>query len=316
MKIVITGSEGMLGCAVSDVLSADYETKPYTHKELDITKKECYENLSEGGKPDVIIHCAAYTNVNGAQLDVNRDNVLQTNVLSMIKLCEYCNKNNVKLIYPQTFLVLNTKQDPYKPVQNFFSINKDEVFGNYAKSKYEAEKIILRHLRPNQRMIIRLGGFFGGGEQGDKKFVGLFLNKLIPDLINRKADSIEIGDRIWQPTWTIDIANVIKYVVINKWKSFYQYAGYDIISFAEFAQMLLHIIGDQKINIITVPTDKIEASVNAPRPGKVILESSKELIEAGLVYPLKPRLRNYLSSEWNGHVKLLKKELGIESASR
>lgn len=316
MKIVITGSEGMLGKAVSHVLCHEHDSIPYSHHELDVTRKDSFHKLCERGIPDVIIHCAAFTNVNSAELDENYNTLWQTNVTSVVWLCELCKKYNIKLIYPQTFLILKEQEEPYRPLENFSEINSDLVLGKYARSKYEAEKIILRELHPNQRMIIRLGGFFGKGEHGDKRFVGLFLNKLLLELIRQGNRRIEIGDRVWQPTWTIDIANVIKYVLSIKWKSFYQYAGLDTVSFADLAEMLLNIIGMKMIEINKVPSNNVEGSGSAPRPGKVILDSSKELIEAGLVYPLFPRLNNYILTEWSSQIKLLKKEFGIENVDR
>jgi dTDP-4-dehydrorhamnose reductase len=292
MKIYVTGSGGMLGRAVCKVLSNDHSVIGLKHEIFDIVKLEKWLQIAaHQPKPDVIVHCAAFTHVDEAEREENRRVLWNTNVESLNALCDVCLENQIRLIFPQTFLVL---RDQIK----FHDANSGaiEPLSLYAKSKWEAEKILKCALPSELRMIVRLGGFFGGGPERDKNFVGLFLNHILPNAIRDNKSCIHVGDRVWQPTWTNDIADIIKWALQQPWREFYQYAASDYATFAELAQAILEIIGIDEIKIREIPAHQIPAI--AIRPQQIIMQSSNELIRGNLVYGYRKRLKTYLTQEW------------------
>ena len=145
-------------------------------------------------------------------------------------------------------------------------------------------------------MIIRLGGFYGGGPAVDKNFVGLFLKRILPKALQKGDREIPVGDRVWQPTWTKDIANTIGWCIENPWRESCQYATQDFASFADLAQAILDILGINDVKICKVSSDKIP--IVAPRPQQIIMHSSDELIQSNFVHPYQVRLKEYLSTSW------------------
>lgn len=296
MNIFVTGSCGMLGSSLCDVLSEHHIVTGVKHNDLDVSKSAEWAEfgLSSYRHLDAIIHCAAYTQVDAAERMENRQALWDTNVESIHALCDLCLKHNIRLVYPQTFLVLRGQDE-------FHSENSDLIspLSSYAKSKWEAEKIITARLPPNLRMIVRMGGFYGGGPSKDKNFIGLFLNKILPNAIRDGREIIEIGDRVWQPTWVKDIAHFINWAMKNPWHDFYQYAVNDYASFADIAQTIIANLEIENIEIKKIPSSQL--SEIAPRPEKIIMRSSEELVKANLVHDYRSRLKLYLNESWSNY---------------
>lgn len=281
----------MLGQAIFDVLSKKHNVIGLCHKDFDVSDANSWNLILKSiHKPDVIIHCAAYTQVDAAEVDTG-NTLWETNVRSIHYLCDICLKFNISLVYPQTFLILRDQFNPHSIDSQFI-----EPLSKYSKSKFEAEKIIIDRLPANKRMIIRLGGFFGGGPILDKNFVGIFLKNILPNIIKAGKSQIFVGDRVWQPLWTNDIANVIDWCIQNPWKEFYQYATQDFTSFSDLSQAIIDILGIQNIEIHQVVSNAI--TVAAPRPQKIVMNSSEEFIRLNFVRPYKENLEEYLLTSW------------------
>lgn len=294
MVVFVTGANGMLGTAICDVLGEKHKVISLGHDEFDVTDPGAWNSISSfQTKPDIIIHCAAFTQVDAAENEPGKE-LWETNVNSIRSLCDVCLRLNIGVVYPQSFLVLRDQPEIH-------GSNSKEIqpLGWYAKSKWQAEEVLRQKLPPNLRMIIRLGGFFGGGPDVDKNFVGLFLKRILPAALNRGDDQITIGDRIWQPTWTRDIANVFCWCLEKPWRESYQYATQDFASFADLAQSILDILDIRNVKICKVPSSQIP--VAAPRPQQIIMQSSDELIASNFVNPYQARLKEYLSTYWSDY---------------
>ncbi len=299
MKIVITGSNGMLGRDLVRVLGVHHTIFTIRHNDFFVDTKRTLELFILKTNPNILIHCGAYTDVNDAESKKSLSELENSNVHLVSILCDLCKKYNISLIYPQTFLTLRDKEEVHTEFSRDY-----KPLGSYASSKLTAERVIKENLPEDQFMIIRLGGFYGGGEKLDKNFIGIFLNKILPKAIEGNVNTIDIGDRVWQPTWTFDIANVILFVLSQPWKSTYQYACTDSVSFSELAEMVLSILKLPQFKINKVPSSMI--GDKASRPQCIIMESSKLLYDAQLVFPLRGRLEIYLLEQWKTYIKNIK----------
>ncbi len=300
MRILVTGAGGMLGSAVCERLRRLHNVTALTHAELDVTDNEAVIKLvTRHPRPDIIVHCAAFTAVDIAEDEKRNDSLRSVNEESLVGLCKQCQKYQIKIIYPQTFLVLSDFEGIHEPNSSRYA-----PLGKYAESKLEAEKIIRKILSQEHRMIMRIGGLFGGGVYGDKNFVGLLLNKIIPSAKQDGVTNIEVGDRVWQPTWAKDVARVIDWAINNQWRSSYQYSSSNYVSFAVLASAIIEDLEISDITIKEVNSSRI--ATLAPRPQRIVMKSSQELIAAGLVHDYRSRLRVYLDEEWSSFLKLQK----------
>ena len=133
MKILVTGAKGMLGQDLCPVLEdEDYEVIETSIENLDITDiNQVEERLSEE-KPDIIIHCASYTNVDLAETEKNLAEKI--NVKGTENLAKFSAKNDITLIYISTDYIFDgEKSEPYteKDIPN--------PLNYYGKTKFEGE---------------------------------------------------------------------------------------------------------------------------------------------------------------------------------
>lgn len=136
-KILVTGSQGQLGQALQSVADA-YSTLSlhfYPKQELDITNKKSIEKILTSQKWDCVINCAAYTNVD--QAEVNPESALLINAQAVGYIAASCSQNDIYLIHISTDYVFDGKKgSPYTPNDHPNPINQ------YGKSKWEGEKLI------------------------------------------------------------------------------------------------------------------------------------------------------------------------------
>ena len=194
--ILLTGAKGMLGASFEDIIkkvSPDCKLISTSKKQMDITDKE--EVLSYGDSQiDIIIHCAA--KVDAEFCENNPQESSKRIIKATNNIVNLSSKTNAKIFYPQSFLIFDGKSLPITEKTIPVPLCK------YGKDKLSAEENIMKNC--NNPLIVRMGGFFGGYSK-DKNFVG----KIVPHLsmlIKKGEKEISVGDRIWQPTYTDDLA--------------------------------------------------------------------------------------------------------------
>ena len=119
-----------------------------------------------------------------------------------------------------------------------------------------------------------MGGFFGGYEK-DKNFVG----KIVPHiskLIQMGKGTLEIGNRVWQPTYTNDLVYNCLILLADDKKGVYNMASHGKASFYELTLKIISLLKiEDEINIIPVSSSKFSKKENAKRPEIVIMDNKK-----------------------------------------
>jgi dTDP-4-dehydrorhamnose reductase len=271
-KILITGSDGMLGLAFQKILSDKYpniDIKPLSKELLDVKNHHDTMSFLEYN-PDVIIHCAAI--VNADYCENNYDDAYQIMIEGTKNIINLANKCNAKIFYPQSFLIFDGLVNPV------LEDTEPEPLSLYGKLKYESEKLILS--TANHSIIVRMGGFFGGYKK-DKNYVG----KIVPDILNRIKNNIgeiEVGDRIWQPTYTEDLALNCLLLILKDKEGIYNMASHNETSFYEFTVKIVEYLNlGNFIKVIEVSSEQFDNAENAKRPHSIKL-INKRLIKEGL----------------------------------
>ena len=141
MKILITGSTGMLGKAVTEYFKKKHKVIQADRNRFDLSKKNLTKYLSnKENRVDYIIHCAAYTNVDKSETDLK--NLKKINVEAIKIICNFCNKSKTKLIYPQTFMVM-------KSTKNIYHSDSSKIFDIFSFDLYIFQ-LVNSHLLPNE----------------------------------------------------------------------------------------------------------------------------------------------------------------------
>ena len=130
-KILVTGSSGMLGQDLCPLLEqAGYSVIKTNSRNMDITKFDNVETVFYKENPNIVIHCAAYTNVDGAEIDLKTAQLI--NSTGTENIAKACRKYDATMVYISTDYVFNGNgTKPYKPN------DPREPLNNYGLTKME-----------------------------------------------------------------------------------------------------------------------------------------------------------------------------------
>lgn len=176
MNILITGGSGTLGKALIKLLAnTEHKFDTPDSKSFDITDWDSVINHSTTFNFNLLIHCAAYTDVK--QSEVNFIEALETNVIGTCNIIKYCAFNNTKLAYISTDHVFDGQKGDYSTTDRINPIAK------YAKSKGAAELAVRMY---DNSLVIRTS-FFGEEFPYDKAFTDQWTSKDYIDVIAPKV---------------------------------------------------------------------------------------------------------------------------------
>lgn len=254
MKYLITGVSGQLGYDVKrDLLergvSENDISSPRT-AEMDITDRQAVENYVENFRPDVIIHCAAYTNVDGAESDP--EVCQKVNVEGTKHLVEAAKQVNAKLIYISTDYVFNGESS--EPYEVESQADPQSVYG---ATKYEGELAVQSYPK---HFIVRISWVFGINGHN-------FVKTMIKVSKGREVVSV-VDDQIGSPTYTVDLAKFLIDLSKSDKYGTYHATNEGFCSWADFTEEIYRLAGiTTKVNHVS--TDeyiKIAGRPQAKRP--------------------------------------------------
>jgi len=253
-KILITGAGGLLGEALFETLPKE-NTIPLYREDCDITDKKRVKKILKNLDLDVVIHCAAYTDVDNAQKQ--KKEALLINKYGTKNIIDNLNKNCL-FIYISTAYVFNGKKTkPYTEKDKPFPINV------YGLSKLEGEKITMSF---KKHLIIRTNWLFGPYK---KNFVDTIIE------LAKKKDVIKIDcSQIGSPTYTLDLASAIKDLIEFYFKGKLKFGIYHITNSGscnrfDFAVKIIEILN------LKNKVEKIILNRPAKRPKNSLLSNKK-----------------------------------------
>jgi len=275
MKILITGSNGMLGHDLKEVLKDEHELILTTSKTLDITDKEQVIEFVEDSKPDIIINSAAYTDVDGCE--ENKDLAYAVNGEGVRNLALACREVDCALLHISTDYVFDgTARDP---------ITEDGEIGPisvYGKSKLEGEKAILEIL--DKYFIVRTAWLYG--------INGKNFPKTMLELAENHSEITVVYDEVGTPTYTPDLAYGISQLIETDKYGIYHLTNSGYCSWCEFSRLIFEI-AEKDVKVI--PVTASEFARPAPRPNYSVLEN-KNWIDNGFkpLRDYKEAIREYI----------------------
>jgi dTDP-4-dehydrorhamnose reductase len=279
MKVFVTGVAGQLGHDVMNELAKrGYEgvgtdlapeysgvadgsavTKmPYVS--LDITDAAAVSKVIAEVKPDVIVHCAAWTAVDAAEDEDKQPKVMKINVDGTQNLANAAKAIDAKMVYISTDYVFNGQgTEPWKPdCKDYAPLNV------YGKSKLGGELAVSKTL--DKYFIVRIAWVFG---LNGKNFIRTMLN------VGKTHDEVRVvNDQIGTPTYTYDLARLLVDMIETDKYGYYHATnegGY--ISWYDFTKEIYRQAG---LKTIVTPVTTAEYGLSkAARPFNSRLDKSK-----------------------------------------
>ncbi len=235
MKILVTGAGGMLGQALVPCLESRGHTVMAMPKEtLDVTNyTQVVESLTKA-KADIVIHCAAYTNVDQAESEPGLAYLI--NGYGTENLAVVCNTLNLPMLYVSSDYVFDGEQNqPYNPW------DATRPLSIYGKSKLAGERAVQRHLL--RFYIVRTSWLYG---PNGKNFVDTILGMAA----ERKTLRV-VSDQIGTPTCTLSLSETIADLITTGRWGIYHASDDGVTNWYEFAKEITRGTGAEIIPIET-----------------------------------------------------------------
>jgi dTDP-4-dehydrorhamnose reductase len=280
MKILVTGGYGQLGTALGEVLE-NHEVRLTDTDTMDITSSEQIEAVFAEFRPEVLVHGAAYTNVDGCEQ--NPDLAEAVNAQGTRNLAEACQKYGTAMVYISTDYVFDgTKKDPYLPD------DEPSPISAYGRSKLEGERATAT---VPEHWILRTSWVFGEGKNFVQTMIGLAANHEVLTVV---------GDQVGRPTWAHDLALAIRDAIEKKPEhGIYHVTGDGpVVSWAGFARKIFEIKGlPTEVRAVTTADyfGGKEVGSYAPRPLYSMLDLEKSRQARLHLADWEESLRQYLS---------------------
>ena len=258
-KIIVTGCNGQLGRAINKIYqdSTVYECVNTDVGELDITNVESVDRFVADVKPYAIINCAAHTNVNGCETDV--DNAYRINAVGPRNLSIAASRYHAKLMHISTDYVFDGQAS--SPYTEFDVPNPQAV---YRKTKLAGEQFVREFAR--EYFIIRTAWLYGDGKNFVRTMLGLA----------QKHDKVTVvGDQFGSPTSADELAGAIAHLLPTDNFGLFHGTCEGITNWADFTREIYRLAG-KSTAVETVTTEQYGKSVTgvvAPRPAYSVLEN-------------------------------------------
>ena len=246
MRIVITGSKGMLGYDLVERLKTRYVIIGLDLDDFDIVDGDVIDYISIQ-KPDFLFHLAAYTSVDKAEEE--RERVYNVNVNGAKNIAMACKAMDIPMVFISTDYIFDgTKETPYTEDDYPRPINY------YGETKSEAEKLITKLLK--KVFIVRTSWLFG---KNGKNFV-----KAITSLPMKKESIEVVDDQYGSPTYTRDLAVSLEMFLQSEQYGIYHITNRGSCSWFDFAKMIVLLSG-KKTTVIPIKSDVLMRPARRPQ---------------------------------------------------
>lgn len=266
MNILVTGSNGQLGNEMR-VLSHSYPQHTYFFtdvEDLDITQRAMVADYVTANAIDLIVNCAAYTNVDKAEED--ESNALKINAEALSVL----GSQGVHVVHVSTDYVFSGEE--HRPCRETDQVAPRTVYGY---TKYEGEKRLLA-VCP-EAVIIRTAWLYSA-----------YGNNFVKTMIRLGQERQELRvvfDQVGTPTYAADLAQAIFTIIQSPvWRpGVFHFSNEGVCSWYDFTLAIHHLYGGIDCRIVPILSE--EYAYKTPRPHYSVLDKSKYKQTFGVSIP-------------------------------
>ena len=273
MKTLVTGAAGMLGQDLVDACVArDHEVFALGRPELDVTDPEMCDEVLDDIRPDAVINCAAWTDVDGAE--ANEAAAMLVNDTGAALLAGAAAQHGAKIVYVSSDYVFDgTARRPY------VESDLTHPLSAYGRSKQAGETSVA--VSNPRHLIVRSSWLYGAR---GRNFVETMLR-----LAGEQPEVIVVSDQIGTPTYTRHLAGALAELAESDAYGVHHVAAGGRCSWFDFAQEIFDQAGSE-CRVMAGTTEMLDRP--APRPGFSVLGSERP--DAPTLPEWRQGLREYL----------------------
>jgi dTDP-4-dehydrorhamnose reductase len=256
-KILITGGRGQLAGAIVDEYTRDADVRAYGRADLDIADYDAVMTRVQADRPDVIINCAAYTNVDRAEDEP--DVALNANAFGVRVLARAAQESGATLVHYSTDFVFDGHTT--RPYGEADKTNPQSV---YAQSKLLGEWFALDAPRG---FVLRVESLFGGPAAKSS------IDRIVQALTEGR-EAVVFSDRMVSPSYVVDVAAATRTLVDRGDAGLYHCVGSGYATWYDVAVEIARVMGKEREARLR-PMSVREVSMRAPRPQFAALANDK-----------------------------------------
>ena len=273
MKLLVAGAGGMLAREVIEVCrNAGHEVVAFGHDRLDITDPNSIEEVVSVAAPDVVVNCAAWSDVDGAEDDER--GAMAINDVGAAQLAAAAGRAGASVVYPSSDYVFDgTKGSPY------LESDMPGPIGAYGRSKLGGE-VSVAAANPDH-FIVRSSWLYG---HGGKNFVETMIR-----IGTEQPEVLVVSDQRGCPTSCADLAGGILQLITDGDHGIHHVVGGGDCTWFDFAQEIFDQAG-METHVMSATTKMMGRK--APRPAYSVLGHERD--DAIELRPWQEALRVYL----------------------
>ncbi len=278
-KIIVTGSNGLLGQKLTDLCLSDsgleliasskgpnrHPVKTgYSYEDMDILDPLQIQRVIEKYHPDAIIHTAAMTNVDACESD--RENCYALNVGSVKSLIRLSEQYNIQLIHLSTDFIFDGENGPYTEE------DQPNPLSYYGQTKLEAEQLLQQS--SCKWVILRTIIVYGIVNDMSRSNIILWAKGAL-----EKGSPINVVDDQWRmPTLAEDLAECCLLAAKKNVQGIFNASGKDMLSILELVKKVAEYWNLDESLIKPISADSLNQSAKRPRRTGFILDKAKNVL--------------------------------------
>lgn len=276
-KILITGSNGLLGQKLIEALKNQHEilatsiggciisdTTGFLYQSLDITDRNSISNTFENFNPDVVINTAAMTDVDGCE--EKKELCDKVNVAAVANLRDECEKYKAHLIHISTDFIFDGEDGPYSET------DEPNPLSYYGLSKLKSEQLL--YDSTINWTILRTIILYGTAENLQRNNIVLWGRKALKE---SKPLNI-IDDQFRSPTLAEDLAKACVLAIEKQATGIFNASGKDFMSIFEMIERMADFYNCDKSNINRISSETLnQKAKRPPKTGFILTKSNEEL---------------------------------------
>ncbi|MDI6808152.1 MAG: dTDP-4-dehydrorhamnose reductase [Candidatus Eisenbacteria bacterium] len=253
-RVLVTGCKGLLGTALTRILSQEYEVIPCDIDTADVTDLDSFGEFARNASPDIIVHCAGYTRVDDAEKE--KELAFKINAFGTKNVATVATEMEAPVLYVSTDYVFDGRKGA--PYLEFDRPNPINVYGS---SKLAGEDFV-RNICP-QNWIVRTSWLYG---TGGKNFVDTMVT-----LSGKGKEIPVVDDQRGSPTLADDLAGAMMVILKRNEFGLYHATNGGDCSWYEFAREIVSLWGGDAA--IVKPISSAQSDRPAKRPTNSVLEN-------------------------------------------
>lgn len=283
-RMFVTGGEGLLGWEILDRFRGEYEVRAAGRRECDVTSgMECRRAIL-GFRPDVVVHCAAYTAVDRAESE--EEAAFAVNAEGTRNVARLCREIGCLMVTYGTDYVFDGKS-----ARSYTEDDAPHPLSAYGRSKWAAEQAA-REEGP-ELLLIRSQWLYG---PHGRNFVFAILDRA------RRGEPLRVvSDQTGCPTYARDLAEATKRLIDVRARGTYHFSNEGATTWFGYARFLVDHAWPEPVSLSPVRSE--ELSYPAPRPAYSVLSKEKYRMATGIhPRPWEEAVSEFLKRTYEGGV--------------